>query len=39
MREEQPNAYKDSLSVVESMQGYGLVKKTASLKPKLVITG
>lgn len=39
MREEQPNAYKDSLSVVESMEGYGLVKKTASLKPKLVITG
>lgn len=39
MREEQPNAYKDSLSVVESMQGFGLVKKSASLKPKLVITG
>ena len=39
MREEQPNAYKDSLSVVESMQGFGLVKKSAALKPKLVITG
>jgi len=39
LREEQPNAYKPSKEVVNSLVGAGLCKKAFSLKPKVVITG
>ncbi len=39
MREEQPNAYKDSSEVVDSLVNSNLLKKVVSLKPKVVITG
>jgi tRNA-splicing ligase RtcB (3'-phosphate/5'-hydroxy nucleic acid ligase) len=37
--EEQPNAYKPSSEVVNSLVDLNLLKKTISLKPKIVITG
>lgn len=39
LREEQPDAYKSSKEVVDSMVAASLCKKAFSLKPKVVITG
>jgi tRNA-splicing ligase RtcB (3'-phosphate/5'-hydroxy nucleic acid ligase) len=38
-REEQPESYKKTKDVVESLEGANLVKKVCKLSPKVVITG